>query len=51
MQYVSIKEISKKWGICARRVCTLCNQGRIEGAFKKVIWLIPSDAKEPIRKT
>ena len=32
MEYVSIKQISEKWGICARRVQTLCTEGRIEGA-------------------
>ena len=43
MEYVSIKQISEKWGICARRVQTLCTEGRIEGAQ----WIIPADAPKP----
>ena len=45
MEYVSIKQISEKWGICARRVQTLCTEGRIEGAQRVGHqWIIPADA-------
>ena len=45
MEYVSIKQISEKWGICARRVQTLCTEGRIEGAQRVGHqWIIPADS-------
>lgn len=48
MEYVSIKQISEKWGICARRVQTLCTEGRIEGAQRVGHqWIIPADAPKP----
>ncbi|MBC9875446.1 Eco57I restriction-modification methylase domain-containing protein [Macrococcoides bohemicum] len=48
MEYLSISEISKKWGISKRRVQYLASQGRINGA-KKVsgIWIIPDNAIKP----
>ncbi|MEF9896428.1 MAG: DNA-binding protein [Clostridia bacterium] len=46
--YISIAEASKKWGLSARRVCTLCAQGRIPGAMHFVrVWAIPKDAQKP----
>ena len=47
--YVTTKEMSKKWGITLRRIQIMCSQGRIPGA-KKVgrTWMIPEDAKRPI---
>lgn len=49
--YVSIREMSKKWGITPRRVQVLCVSGRIEGAGKVGgIWAIPSDAEHPADK-
>lgn len=48
MEYLSIREISEKWGICARRVQTLCTEGRIEGAQRVGHqWIIPADAPKP----
>lgn len=48
MEYLSIREISEKWGICARRVQTLCAEGRIEGAQRVGHqWIIPADAPKP----
>jgi predicted RNA methylase len=48
MQYVSVKDIAKKFGISARRVQTLCEQQRIAGAVMvSGVWLIPQDAKKP----
>lgn len=49
MQYLSIKEVSEKWGISDRRIRVLCNQGRIDGAVKfGRNWSIPVDAIKPV---
>lgn len=46
--YMTIKEASEKWGIGLRRINTLCNEGRIDGAFKIAnVWVIPVDAEKP----
>ena len=46
--YMTIKEASEKWGIGLRRINTLCNEGRIEGASKMGnIWVIPANAEKP----
>ena len=46
--YMTIKEASEKWGIGHRRINTLCNEGRIEGASKIAnVWVIPVDAEKP----
>lgn len=50
MEYMTINEASTKWEISIRQVCSLCNQGKIQGALKKQIWLIPKDAEKPITK-
>ena len=31
MKYLSIKEMSEKWGISTRRIQILCKEGRIPG--------------------
>ena len=47
MGYLSITQISEKWGIKQRRIRTLCAEGRIPGAYKvSAYWLIPDDAKK-----
>jgi len=49
MNYISITEASKKWGISDSRIRVLCREGRIEGAVKiGRNWSIPSDATKPI---
>ncbi len=46
--YMSTKEAAEKWGISARRVRTLCNEGKIAGAFKKgKLWIIPINSQKP----
>lgn len=51
MEYSTTLEMSKKWGISARRIALLCEQGRIEGVVKKgKTWLIPEDAEKPADK-
>lgn len=46
MDYLSIKQLSEKWGISKRRIQTLCSTDRIPGA-KKVgySWIIPDNAE------
>ena len=49
MDYISIAEAAKKWGITCRRVPVLCAQGRIPGLTKfGKSWAIPKDAEKPI---
>ena len=51
MEYLTTLEMSEKWGISARRIALLCEQGRIVGVVKKgKTWLIPRDAKKPADK-
>ena len=46
--YMTIKDASEKWNIGLRRINTLCNEGRIEGASKVGnVWVIPVDAEKP----
>lgn len=48
MEYLSISQISKKWGVSVRRIQTLCITGRIPGATKiGSYWAIPADAEKP----
>ncbi len=48
MNYISIAEAAKKWGITRRRVQVLCSEGRIPGLEKfGKAWAIPKDAKKP----
>lgn len=45
---MSTKEAAERWGISARRVRTLCIEGKIPGAFKKgKLWMIPINAQKP----
>ena len=49
MEYVTIEEIAKQWGIGVRRVQLLCADGKIEGAVRLGRdWMIPKGAKKPI---
>lgn len=48
-EYMTIKQAAQKWGIGERRINTLCQEGRIEGAVKfGKSWAIPAEAKKPI---
>jgi hypothetical protein len=48
MDFMTIKQASEKWGICIRRVQTLCTEGRIEGAERLGHqWLIPITSEKP----
>ena len=49
MDYMTIKEASKKWGVSSRQVNYYCVDGRIPGAVKMAaIWLIPKNAVKPV---
>lgn len=48
MDYLSAKEVAEKWNISRRRVQILCEEGRVDGAFKlSDVWVIPKDAQKP----
>lgn len=48
MDYMTVSQASELWGICNRRIVTLCNDGRIEGAIKfGKSWAIPKETKQP----
>jgi len=48
MEYVSIKDMSARWGISIRRIQILCNENRIPGAFRiGNAWAIPCNAEKP----
>ena len=45
---MTVNEASKIWGIGNRRIVTLCNEGRIEGAIKfGKSWAIPKQNTKP----
>ncbi|MEE1009981.1 MAG: helix-turn-helix domain-containing protein [Agathobacter sp.] len=47
-EYITVQEAAEQWGLSVRRVQTLCNENRIEGAKKfGTIWAIPKDASRP----
>ena len=49
--YLGVKEIARLWNISERRVRVLCQEGRVEGAFKEGnIWKIPESAIKPSDK-
>ena len=51
MEYMTIKEASKKWNISIRRVQTICNEGAIPSVVKfGHAWAIPKDAEKPVDK-
>lgn len=48
MEYISVTEAAKKWGISERRVQKLCEENRIEGIARfSYMWMIPKDADKP----
>ena len=48
MRYLSIVEVAEKWNIARGRVQILCNEDRIDSAFKVGnMWVIPNDAIQP----
>lgn len=48
MDYISIKQLSEKWGISTRRIQILCRDGRVPGAMRIAsTWAVPVDAEKP----
>lgn len=48
MKYISAIEAAECWNLSRRRIITLCNNGRIEGAQKAgATWIIPENAEKP----
>lgn len=44
----TLKEAAENWGIGARRINTLCSEGRIAGATKiGNMWVIPEGSPKP----
>ena len=51
MEYITVKQLSKKWEISERRIINLIKAGRIPGAYKNgMCWNIPSDTIKPVDK-
>ena len=49
MDYMTLKEASKIWGVTPRWINYYCSSGRTLGAIKMgTIWLIPKNAEKPI---
>ena len=50
MDFISVSEAAKRWGVSERSVRTYCAQGRITGAFLTgKTWNIPTTAEKPDR--
>lgn len=50
MQYLSVVEMAKKWGVSERSVRNYCAHGRVPGAFLiGKTWNIPENAEKPER--
>lgn len=48
MKYMTASQAADKWNISQRRVQIMCQQNRIEGAFKLgENWAIPADTEKP----
>ena len=46
--YISIREVSCRWGVSERRVNQYCAEGRIPGASRfGRSWAIPENAEKP----
>lgn len=49
MDYMTLKDASKKWDISSRQINYYCTADRIPGAVKMAgVWLVPKDADKPI---
>jgi hypothetical protein len=48
-ELMTTKEASEIWGITQRRVQTLCDKGKVEGAVRVgKTWIIPRGTPKPI---
>ena len=52
MNYISVADAAKKWGVSERSVRNYCAEGRVEGAMLVgKTWMIPAETEKPMRKT
>ena len=48
MEYISVQEAAKYWGISTRRVQLLCETNRIDGVLRiGNVYAIPKNAEKP----
>lgn len=54
MNYLSAKQLAKKWGVSERRITALCKEGLLPGAKKAPegihnigVWRIPVNVQKP----
>ena len=48
MNLITVKQAAEKWGVTARRVQSLCKEGKIKGAVRwERTWMIPEYAVLP----
>ena len=51
MNYTTVAEIAKRWGVSERAVRNYCAEGRVAGGILEgKTWKIPEDAEKPVRK-
>ena len=51
MNYISVADAAKKWGLSERSVRNYCAEGRVDGAaLVGKTWMIPDGAEKPPRK-
>ena len=51
MDYMTIKEAAKKWGLSERRVQEICVLQKVSGVMKfGREWAIPKEAEKPVDK-
>jgi hypothetical protein len=49
LEWITPEQAADKWGITARRVQALCNNGQIDGVERLgKIWLIPKETPKPL---
>ena len=49
LNYISVREAAKKWGISERRIQKLCEENRIGGVLRfGRSWAIPAEAEKPV---
>lgn len=51
MEYLTVTQAAKKWGISTRRVRLLCANGEIDGVIRKgKLYMIPAQTEKPLDK-
>lgn len=48
--YITVQEVSEKWGVSPRQIQILCKNNRIPGATRlSRIWIIPNNIEKPTK--